>query len=363
MFKEFLSIRAGSPLFRLATAQEVIDRVGFHNTGKNQTQGLIVMSIDDGTGLTDLDPSFDALVVVVNGSAQEHTHTIPTAAGFDLHPIQQASVDTNVSTAAFVAGVDEGSFTVPAYSMAVFVKVQGATQGAGLAADATSGAPDIPPYEASTIYVKGDMNGWGAVDAMTYDGEGVYSLALDLAAGSYNFKVADVDWGPLVFGAGADGNSVTLGAAKTLTNPGDNLNVVIPNTATYVFTLDANNKAAPVLTVQELPPYGVGVTVYLKGDMNANPWSNDDPMTYIGGNVYQIDILLDEVKQYGFKFADVNWGTVNYGSPDGAFTLGLGKTLAHNEGDLSLNVTEVGTYRFSVDATDPQAPVMTITKL
>ena len=362
VFKEFLSIRSGSPLFRLATAQEVIDRVGFHNTGKNQTQGLIVMSIDDGVGLTDLDPSFDALVVVINGSAQEHTHTIPTAAGFDLHPIQQASVDSNVSTAAFVAGVDEGSFTVPAYSMAVFVKVQGATQGAGLAADATSGAPDIPPYEASTIYVKGDMNGWGAVDAMTYDGDRVYSLALDLAAGSYNFKVADVDWDPLVFGAGADGNSVTLGAAKTLTNPGGDLNVVIPNTATYVFTLDATNKEAPVLTVQELPPYGVGVTVYLKGDMNANPWSNDDPMTYIGSNIYQIDLLLDTVQQYGFKFADANWGTVNYGAPDGAFTLGLGKTLEYNKGNLSLNVTEVGTYRFSVDATDPQAPVMTITK-
>jgi len=363
VFKEFLSIRAGSPLFRLATAQDVIDRVGFHNTGQNQTQGLIVMSIDDGIGLTDLDPQYDALVVVINGTAQEQSHTIPTAAGFDLHPLQQASVDTNVSTASFTAGADEGSFTVPAYSMAVFVKAQGATQGAGLAADATSGAPDIPPYEATTIYVKGDMNGWGAVDAMTYDGDGVYSLALDLSAGSYNFKVADADWAALIFGGGGDGNSVTLGAAKTLASPGGDLNVVIPNNATYVFTLDATNKAAPVLTVQELPPYGVGVTVYLKGDMNANPWSNDDPMTYIGGNVYQLDILLDEVKQYGFKFADANWGTVNYGAQDGAFTLGLGKTLVHNEGNLSLNVTEVATYRFSVDATISAAPVMTITKL
>ncbi|MGP9800091.1 alpha-1,6-glucosidase domain-containing protein [Rheinheimera sp. NSM] len=363
VFKEFLSIRAGSPLFRLATAQDVIDRVGFHNTGQNQTHGLIVMSIDDGIGLTDLDPLHDALVVVINGTAQEQSHTIPTAAGFDLHPLQQASVDTNVSTAGFTAGADEGSFTVPAYSMAVFVQAQGATQGAGLAADATSGAPDIPPYENSTIYVKGEMNGWGAVDAMTYDGDGVYSLALDLTAGSYNFKVADADWNPLVFGSGGDGNSVTLGAAKTLTNPGGDLNVVIPNNATYVFTLDATNKDAPVLTVQELPPYGVGTTVYLKGDMNANPWSNDDPMTYIGGNVYSLDIALNTVKIYQFKFADANWGTVNYGAQDGAFTLGLGKTLVHNEGNLSLNVTEVATYRFSVNASDPEAPVMTISKL
>ncbi|WP_445772165.1 pullulanase-type alpha-1,6-glucosidase [Rheinheimera sp.] len=363
VFKEFLSIRAGSPLFRLATAQDVFDRVGFHNIGKNQTPGLIVMSIDDGTGLTDLDPQHDALVVMINGTGQEQSHTIPTAAGFDLHPIQQASVDTNVTTASFSAGVDEGSFTVPAQTIAVFVKAQGATQGAGLAADATSGAPDIPPYEATTIYVKGDMNGWGAVDAMTYDGEGIYSLTLPLAAGSYSFKVADADWTTPIFGAGADGNSVTLGAGKTLASPGDNLNVVIPNTATYVFTLDANNKEAPVLTVQELPPYGVGTTVYLKGDMNTPTWSNSDAMSYDGGNVYSIDIELNEVKSYQFKFADANWTAVNYGAANGVFTLGQGKTLEYNAGNLSLDVTEVGSYRFSVDASTPEAPVMTITKL
>ena len=360
VFKEFLSIRAGSPLFRLATAQDVFDRVGFHNIGKNQTPGLIVMSIDDGTGLTDLDPQHDALVVMINGTGQEQSHTIPTAAGFDLHPIQQASVDTNVTTASFSAGVDEGTFTVPAQTIAVFVKAQGATQGAGLAADATSGAPDIPPYEATTIYVKGDMNGWGAVDAMTYDGEGIYSLTLPLAAGSYSFKVADADWTTPIFGAGADGNSVTLGAGKTLASPGDNLNVVIPNTATYVFTLDANNKEAPVLTVQELPPYGVGTTVYLRGALS---WDPVDAMAYVGANIYQVDLVLNEVKQYNFKFADASWGTVNYGAEAGAMTLNTGKTLEHNKGDLSLNVTEAGTYRFSVDASTSEAPVMTITKL
>jgi len=141
VFNEFLSIRAGSPLFRLATAQEVIDRVGFHNIGKNQTQGVIVMSIDDGVGLTDLDAAYDALVVMINGTAQEQSHTVPTAAGFSLHPVQQMSADSAVVSAAFSAGADEGTFTVPAYTMAVFVKNQGASQGAGLAADATSGGP------------------------------------------------------------------------------------------------------------------------------------------------------------------------------------------------------------------------------
>ncbi|WP_240220340.1 pullulanase-type alpha-1,6-glucosidase [Rheinheimera hassiensis] len=363
VFKEFLSIRAGSNLFRLVSADDVIARVGFHNIGKSQTQGLIVMSIDDGAGLTDLDPMLDALVVVVNGTPEEQSHTVRTAAGFDLHPIQQASADTRVRTASFSEGADEGTFTVPAQTIAVFVKQQQGAQGTGLAADATTGAPDIPPYEATTVFVRGDMNGWGEVDAFNYEGDGIYMATIDIAAGNYEFKLASGDWSTVDFGAGADGQSVTLGQAKTLNRGGANLQITIVNTATYVFVVDATNKDAPVLTVQELPPYGVDVTVYLKGDMNTPTWSNNDPMTYVGGNVYSIDVTLNTIKPYEFKFADANWATVNYGSQNGAFVLGQGKTLESNGGNLSLDVTEVGTYRFSVNATNSEAPVMTITKL
>lgn len=363
VFKEFLSIRAGSNLFRLVSADDVIARVGFHNIGKNQSQGLIVMSIDDGAGLTDLDPMLDALVVVINGTPEEQSHTVRTAAGFDLHPIQQASADTRVRTASFSQGADDGTFTVPAQTMAVFVKPQQGSQGEGLAANATTGAPDIPPYEATTVFVRGDMNGWGEVDAFNYEGDGIYMATIDIAAGSYQFKLASGDWSTVDFGAGADGQSVTLGQAKTLNSGGANLQVTIANTATYVFVLDATNKDAPVLTMQELPPYGVGVTVYLKGDMNPEPWSNNDPMTYVGGNVYSIDVTLNTITTYQFKVADANWATVNYGAQNGAFVLGQGKTLESGGGNLSLDVTEVGTYRFSVNATDPVTPVMTINKL
>ncbi|KUM51954.1 pullulanase-type alpha-1,6-glucosidase [Rheinheimera sp. EpRS3] len=363
VFKEFLSIRTGSNLFRLVSADDVIARVGFHNIGKSQTQGLIVMSIDDGAGLTDLDPMLDALVVVINGTPEEQSHTVRTAAGFDLHPIQQASADTRVHTASFSQGADEGTFTVPAQTMAVFVKQQQGAQGTGLAADATTGAPDIPPYEATTIYVRGGMNGWGEVDAFNYEGDGIYMATIDIAAGSYEFKLASGDWSTVDFGAGVDGQSVTLGQAKTLNRGGANLQITIANTATYVFVVDATNKDAPVLTVQELPPYGVGVTVYLKGDMNTPTWSNNDPMTYIGSDVYSIDVTLNAIKTYEFKFADANWAAVNYGAQNGAFVLGQGKTLESNGGNLSLDVTEVGTYRFSVNATNSEAPVMTITKL
>ena len=124
VFSEFLSIRSSSKLFSLATAEDVYARVGFHNTGLRQTKGLIVMSLDDGTGLADLDANNDAIVVVINGSSEAQSHTVATANGFELHSVQQNSVDTIVQGASFTQGTDEGTFTVPPLTTAVFVKPQ-----------------------------------------------------------------------------------------------------------------------------------------------------------------------------------------------------------------------------------------------
>ncbi len=45
VFAEFLQIRRDSPLLRLRNAADVIDRVGFYNTGPNTTPGVIAMSL------------------------------------------------------------------------------------------------------------------------------------------------------------------------------------------------------------------------------------------------------------------------------------------------------------------------------
>jgi pullulanase len=122
-FKEMVSIRASSPLFRLRTAADVIARVRFHNTGPGQTPGLIVMSItDEGAGLVDLDPSRDQIVVVFNATAGPVTYGGSgwEGLGFELHPILQDSADEVVRAAAFDG--DHGTFTVPARTTAVFVR-------------------------------------------------------------------------------------------------------------------------------------------------------------------------------------------------------------------------------------------------
>src|SRR5690606_7314172 len=145
VFQEFMSIAAASPLFSLATEAEVIDRVGFHDGGINQQAGVIVMSIDDGAGTVhggnsarvDLDPGIDALVIVINGTDSSKSAQILTATGFVLHPTQQSSVDVNVRSASFAEGEEGGTFTVPAYTTAVFVKAQAGAQGEGLSARVT----------------------------------------------------------------------------------------------------------------------------------------------------------------------------------------------------------------------------------
>jgi pullulanase len=360
VFTEFLAIRSGSSLFRLTTGQDVIDRVGFHNIGTNQTQGVIVMSIDDGIGLADLDSRHDALVVMINGTAQEQAHAVPTAAGFDLHPMQQASVDSMVSMASFSAGTDEGTFTVPAYSMAVFVKAQMGEQGTGLSADATSGAPDIPPYQATTVFVRGAMNGWGETDAFTYAGDGIYKAEFDIAAGDYDFKVASADWSTVDKGAGADGNAVILGTTKTLSQGGGNLAISITATATYIFTLDANNADSPNLTVIERPTFGE-TTVFLRGGMNG--WGEADAFEYVGANIYSVNIELGAT-DYEFKVASSDWSTIDFGAGEAGdtFTLGTPKVLATGGGNLKLTTSEAGFYNFLFNATLTATPELTVTK-
>ena len=361
VFNEFLAIRHQSKLFRLTTAQDIIDRVGFHNIGKNQKQGVIVMSIDDGAGLTDIDPSVDAIVVMVNGSAQEQTQTIATASGFSLHAKQQVSIDNEVQNASFTQGDGEGTFTVPAYTTAVFVKVQGEMQGEGLTANATAGAPDVVPFGSTDVFVRGDMNGWGEVDKLTYVGNGEYRIAITLTANSYNFKLASADWNTVDFGAiSSDVAVVDENVAELLAAKGANMTFTASRDATYVFSLNAADKQNPVLSVYNQEPFA-DTPVYLRGDMNG--WSTDNEMVYLGGSIYRAEVMVTAGTK-GFKMASSDWDSVDYGSldADGTVQLSIGKALAVKGGNLSINIETDAMYSFTFDMSNRNAPILTIDK-
>jgi pullulanase/glycogen debranching enzyme len=118
IYREWLQIRRSSPLFRLRTADDIMQRLQFHNTGADQIPGVILMSITDTEG-ENLDPNYTVIVVVFNATDREQSPSVEdfADAAFALHPIQHQSADAVVHDANF----SDGIFTVPARTTAVFV--------------------------------------------------------------------------------------------------------------------------------------------------------------------------------------------------------------------------------------------------
>jgi pullulanase len=121
--QEVLAVRSSSPLFRLATADEITERVQFLNVGPDQVPGMIVMVVSDQTG-PDLDPDLDGLVIVINASPEAIAYPVEAfrGAGYTLHPVLAESADDLTRTAAFDA--TNGTFTVPGRTAVVFVAPQ-----------------------------------------------------------------------------------------------------------------------------------------------------------------------------------------------------------------------------------------------
>ncbi|MEN0038613.1 MAG: alpha-1,6-glucosidase domain-containing protein [Cellvibrio sp.] len=372
VFNEFLGIASGSPLFSLKTAQDVIDRVGFHDGGKTQVAGLIVMSIDDGVGTVtgtdstaraDLDANVDALVVVINGTNATKSAKINTATGFTLHQTQKNSADSAVRTASFAVDGDAGVFTVPAYTTAVFVKPQAGTQGQGLSATVSLGTSAPVPYGDTAVYVRGDVSaaGWDATAAnrMQYDGDGIYSVLLNVPAGTHNFKVAEANWSNPNLGSN---QVITLGSPITLAQgSNDNISITVATAGVYRFELDASvSTTAPTLTVSDPDTYK-GTAVHLRGTVTASGWDANagNQLTYEGNSVYGISVAMTP-GDYMFKLASSDWSTVNLGSST-AVTLGDGVILTPGSNDnINFTVTTAATYRFVVDARNAAAPVLKV---
>ncbi|MGL6316329.1 pullulanase-type alpha-1,6-glucosidase [Vibrio sp. WXL103] len=358
-FMELLTIRSSSELFRLETASEVMNRVDFRNVGIDQELGLIVMSIDNaGFSLND---EYSAIVAVLNSTTTAQEFDIEGATGFSLHPVQQSSADSIVKDASF----DEERFTVPALTTAVFVQ----TNGDGLAVDNSNKDLDsIPPYGNNPVYVKGGMNGWSDDDKwqMSFVGNGLYSVTGFLEVGEYEFKFADPSWSaPNV---GCD-NSTQSGTSIDLGTDG-NCVLDVQEAGKFTFTLDAShvqdeNIELPMVSVvvaPDMPTFG-DTDLYLRGSVTS--W---DPLevakfSYVANDVYRLDIDLS-TGDYEMKIADAEWtDSTNFG--------GLGSVVLDNElvmeaggesGNLAIAITENGSYSFTLNAIDPSAPLLTVSK-
>ncbi|GAA6171670.1 hypothetical protein NBRC116592_13400 [Colwellia sp. KU-HH00111] len=116
IFEEMLALRMSSPLFRLTTAEAIIEKVSFLNNDNKQL-GLVVMKLDDTQGQA-VDENVDSLMVIFNTSTEAQTFAYQQASEYQLHPIQQHSADKIVTQ----SKADKKGFTVPPLSSVVFVK-------------------------------------------------------------------------------------------------------------------------------------------------------------------------------------------------------------------------------------------------
>ncbi|MGY5581246.1 pullulanase-type alpha-1,6-glucosidase [Vibrio cincinnatiensis] len=123
-FHELAQLRASSGLFTLGHGSEIIQRVKFHNTGVDQIEGVIVMSIDNSGDLLNdtIDETREGIVVVVNASPEPLAGFANfDATGYQLHAIQQTAGSASIGYDAQVTA--GGELSVPAWSVAVFEKL------------------------------------------------------------------------------------------------------------------------------------------------------------------------------------------------------------------------------------------------
>ncbi|MCV5638022.1 DUF3372 domain-containing protein, partial [Escherichia coli] len=169
-----------------------------------------------------------------NSTSTEKSFVVKGATGFELHEVQQNSADDIVKGASFA----NETFTVPALTTAVFVQPQDGAQGAGLPVNTDNkDVSSIPPFGETVVYVKGTMNNWSDNSdwAMTFIGNGMYSVTGVLEAGSHEFKFADTGWANPNIGCSV----ATVGSGSLELGADENCKLTVAETGKYNFTLNA----------------------------------------------------------------------------------------------------------------------------
>ena len=148
--QELLEIRYSTELFRLETAEEIQDRVAYHNTGPSQAPGLIVMSVLDDEG--SIDRTTEIVFALFNANDDDVSFLVPAAGGLDLrlHPVQAGSSDPIVGLSAF--DIATGAFSVPGRTTAVFVGQRSASEQIDLLID------DVEELIAAGVLNRGQGN-------------------------------------------------------------------------------------------------------------------------------------------------------------------------------------------------------------
>jgi pullulanase-type alpha-1,6-glucosidase len=224
----------------------------------------------------------------------------------------------------------------------------------------------VAPFGSTTMYVRGSVTSWDATTPMSWDGIGKYRAeVLDVAAGSYEFKIADAGW-TAATNCGRGGSapaSATVGTPYPLTcaDGTGNIGLEIASAGSYLFAVDGSNPAALTVTVERMP---FAAALYVRG--LAGDWSDaaGNRMSYLGGGLYSYARTLATGAQL-FKIADSGWtAATNCGGDVAGVTIDVGmpKTIAcfSDSQNLTINPPAAGRYTFSLDATNTATPSLKV---
>ena len=148
----------------------------------------------------------------------------------------------------------------------------------------------------TVYYLRGTMNNWGLSDPMTKVDDTTYTITMDLAAGTYEYKAAIEDWSWSCPGGG-------------------NLKLTLEADDTVTFTLDLN---ANSLTYTLSSGTVVEVEYFLRGTMNE--WSTTDKMVKQADGTYAITLSLS-AGTYEYKAATADWSFSVPGGDNAVLTL------------------------------------------
>jgi len=110
------------------------------------------------------------------------------------------------------------------------------------------------PLGSATVYLLGSMNAWGqdqeGSPRFEYMGEGIYETTASLKKGSYEFKIAPMNW-DFDFGAVPKKENLSIGTKATvIKNAGsDNLRIELGEDRDLIFQLDLSEKESPALLI------------------------------------------------------------------------------------------------------------------
>ena len=155
--------------------------------------------------------------------------------------------------------------------------------------------PTRPPFVASGIYLRGEVNSWGAVSDWEFSAEGNGTYVLYDKTLSGQFKVADSGW-TSACNYGSNGTSIQMGVPYSLVlGTNDNISCSGNSFVCKRIVLTINNGVATLLLESDDDDTGL-TSVYVIGDNNG--WNYMDvsgELQLVEGKIFQGQVTMPAV--------------------------------------------------------------------